>query len=103
MAFLYNSIASSSFPCQAATQPDGCQTLKYAATSSSTLPQAQVRCQKLKYGGAYLKKMTAYLQMTAYLRVPHLFEIDHGFETPIALPLTARHHGGFSQDQAWSW
>ena len=36
MAFLNNSIASSSFPCQEATQPD-------VLSSSSTLPKCQVR------------------------------------------------------------
>ena len=81
MAFWYNGTHSFNLPCQTTT--------------------TKIKG-NLKYAGAYLKKMTAYLQMTAYLRVPHLFEIDHGFETPIALPLTARHHGGFSQELAWA-
>ena len=82
--------------------------LKYTFEVSGTLPQAQVRCDKLKYAIEFSSTLS-YAQvrrgvlekMTAYLRVAHVFEIDRGFETPIALPLTARHHGGFPQELAW--
>ena len=70
-------------------------TLKHAVKSSNMLSKVQALWETLKYDGAYLKT-------TAHLRVAHVFEIDRGFETPIGLPLTMRHHGGFSQELAWA-
>ena len=80
----------------------GCQKLKYALKSSSTLPKAQVRCQKPQVRCQKLKYAGAYLKMTAYLRVARKILLDSGFETPIGLPLTVRHHGGFSKELAWA-